>query len=92
MFLIFILSVLGLHCCTRGLSVVVVSGDYFLAVHGHRSVVASLLGSTGPRAHRVQRLQLAGSVVVVHGQLAHSLWCLPRPGSEPASPALTGDS
>ena len=90
MFLIFIVAVLGLHCCTRGLSLAVVSGDYFLLCTGVSLWWLLLLWSTGARAHRVRWLQLAGSVVVVHGQLPHSLWCLPRPGSEPVSAALAG--
>ena len=39
---------------------------------------------------RVSVVVTHGSVVTVHGQLAHCLWDLPGSGIEPISPALAG--
>lgn len=46
--------------------------------------MASLVASTGSRH--------AGSVVAAHGLscLVHSMWNLPRPGTESVSPTLAG--
>ena len=62
----FILAVLGLHCCA-GFSLVAGSGDDALvAVCGLLIVVASLVGSAGSRVHRLQSLWHTGSVVAAH--------------------------
>ena len=49
------------------LSLVAVSGGSFLdVVHELLIAVASLVAEHGPRAHALQKLQHAGSVVVAH--------------------------
>ena len=78
-------------------------GLLFIVVCGLLIVVASLVAEHRLQACGLQqlwhvgsvvvarRLQSAGSVVVAHGaQLFCSMWDLPRPGLEPASPALAG--
>ena len=68
----------------RGLSLVVASGgQLFIAVRGPLTIAASLVAE-----HRLQtrRLSNCGS----RAQLFRSMWDPPRPGLEPASPALAG--
>ena len=65
---------LGLRFCARAL---------FIAVRGPLTVTVSLVAE-----HRLQmcRLSSCGS----WAQLLRGMWDLPRPGPEPASPALAG--
>ena len=58
-------------------------GPLFIAVRGPLTIVASLVAE-----HRLQtrRLSNCGS----RAQLLRRMWDLPRPGLEPASPALAG--
>ena len=68
----------------RGLSLAVASGGpLFIAVRRPFTVVASLIAE-----HRLQsrRLSNCGS----RAQLLRGMWDPPRPGLEPASPALAG--
>ena len=68
----------------RGLSLVAASGGHSsIAVHGPLTIMASLVVE-----HRLQtrRLSSCGS----RAQLLRGMWDLPRPGLEPASPALAG--
>ena len=74
---------LGLRFCARALSSCGKRGPLFITVRGPLSIVAS------PAAeHRLQtrRLSNCGS----RAQLLRSTWDPPRPGLEPASPALAG--
>ena len=79
-FYLFILfmAVLGLRLCARALSSCGEWGPLFIAVRGPLTVAA----------HRLQtrRLSSCGS----RAQLLCGMWDLPRPGLEPASPALAG--
>ena len=85
-FLIFIflfLSVLGLRFCARALSGCGKWGPLFIAVRGPLTVAASLVAE-----HRLQTRRLSSC-----GPRAQSLrgtWDPPRPGPEPAPPALAG--
>ena len=68
----------------RGLSLAVASGGHlFIAVRGPLTITASLVAE-----HRLQtrRLSNRGS----RAQLLRGTWDPPRPGPEPASPALAG--
>ena len=75
--------VLGLRFCARALSSCGKRGPLFIAVHGPLTIAASLAVE-----HRLQtrRLSNYGS----RDQLLRGMWDLPRPGLEPASPALAG--
>ena len=74
---------LGLCFCARAFSSCGKWGPLFIAVRGPLTIVASLVAE-----HRLQtrRLSSCGS----RAQLLRSMWDLPRPGPEPASPALAG--
>ena len=74
---------LGLRFCARASSSCGKRGPLFIAVHGPLTVAASLVVE-----HRLQtrRLSSCGS----RAQLLRGMWDLPRPGLEPASPALAG--
>ena len=77
------LAVLGLHFCARAFSNCGERGPLFIAVRGPLTIAAS------PAAeHRLQtrRLSSCGS----RAQSLRSMWDPPRPGPEPASPALAG--
>ena len=76
-------AVLGLRFCARALSSCGEQGPLFIAVRGPLTVVASPVAE-----HRLQtrRLSNCGS----RAQLLRGMWDLPRPGLEPASPALAG--
>ena len=50
-------------CSGQGLLFIVVQGLLFIVVHGLLIAVASMLWSTGPRAHMLQELWLVSSVV-----------------------------
>ena len=74
---------LDLRFCARAFSSCGKWGPLFIAVRGPLTVAAS------PAAeHRLQtrRLSSCGS----RAELLHGMWDLPRPGLEPASPALAG--
>ena len=77
------MAVLGLCFCARAFSSCGKWGPLFIAVRGPLTITASLVAE-----HRLQtrRLSNCGS----RGQLLHNMWDLPRPGLEPASPALAG--
>ena len=68
----------------RGLSLVVASGGHSSSLHVGLSLSQPLL----LQEHRLQtrRLSSCGS----RAQLLRGMWDLPRPGLEPASPALAG--
>ena len=74
---------LGLRFCAWAFSSCGKWGPLFIAVHGPLTVVASLVAE-----HKLQtrRLSSCGS----RAQLLRGMWDLPRPGLEPASPALAG--
>ena len=77
------MAVLGLRFCARAFSSCGKRGPLFIAVRGPLTVTASLV-----EEHRLQtrRLSSCGS----RAQLLCSMWDLPRPGLEPASPAPAG--
>ena len=77
------MAVLGLRFCARALSSCGKWGPLFIAVRRPLTIVASLIVE-----HRLQtrRLSNCGS----RAQLHRDMWDLPRPGLEPASPALAG--
>ena len=74
---------LGLRFCARAFSSCGERGPLFIAVRGPLTVAASLVAE-----HRLQtrRLSNRGS----RAQLLRGMWDPPRPGLEPASPALAG--
>ena len=79
----YLLPVLGLHCCT-GCSLAIASWGYSLvAVQGLLTAVAFLVAEHGPRA---PGLSSCGT----WAYLLHGTWNLPRPGIKPVSPPLTG--
>ena len=77
------MAVLGLRFCARAFSSCGKRGPLLIAVHGPLTIAAS------PAAeHRLQTRRLSNC-----GSRAHPLrgmWDPPRPGLEPASPALAG--
>ena len=77
------MAVLGLRFCARASSSCGKRGPLFIAVRGPLIIAASLVAE-----HRLQthRLSSCGS----RAQLLRGMWDLPRPGLEPASPALAG--
>ena len=77
------LAVLGLRFCARAFSSCCERGPLFIAVCRPLTVVASLVVE-----HRLQtrRLSSCGS----RAYLLRGMWDPPRPGLEPASPALAG--
>ena len=77
------MAVLDLRFCVRALSSCVKWGPLFIAVRGPLTIAASLVAE-----HRLQtrRLSSRGS----WAQLLRGTWDPPRPGLEPASPALAG--
>ena len=77
------MAVLGLRFCVRAFSSCGERGPLFIAVRGPLTVAASPVAE-----HRLQtrRLSNCGS----RAQLLRGTWDLPRPGLEPASPALAG--
>ena len=74
---------LGLRFFARALSSCSKWGPLFITVRGPLTIVASLVAE-----YRLQmrRLSSCGS----RAQLLRGMWDLPRPGLEPASPALAG--
>ena len=83
LFIYLFLAVLGLRLCARAFSGCGKRGPLFIALRRPLTIAAS------PAAeHRLQtrRLSNCGS----RAQLLRGTWDLPRPGPEPASPALAG--
>ena len=83
LFIYLFLAVLGLRFCARAFSSCGKRGPLFIAVRGPFTVAASLVAE-----HRLQtrRLSNRGS----RAQLLRGTWDPPRPGLEPASPAMAG--
>ena len=77
------LAVLGLRFCARAFSSCSKWGPLFIAVRGPLTIAASLVAEQGLQTHRLSN---CGS----RAQPLRSMWDLPRPGLEPASPALAG--
>ena len=79
---------LGLHFCARAFSSCGERGPLLIAVRGPLTVAASLVAASLVAERRLQkrRLSSCGS----RAQLLRGMWDLPRPGLEPASPALAG--
>ena len=77
------MAVLGPRLCARALSSCGKRGPPFITVRGPLTVTASPVAE-----HRLQtrRLSNCGS----RAQPLRGTWDLPRPGLEPASPALAG--
>ena len=77
------MAVLGLCYCARAPSSCGKWGPLFIAARGPPTTAASLVAE-----HRLQmrRLSNCGS----RAQLLRGMWDPPRPGLEPASPALAG--
>ena len=77
------MAVLGLRFCARAFPNCGERGPLFIAVRGALTIAASLVAQ-----HRLQtrRLSSCGS----RAQLLCGMWDLPKPGLEPASPALAG--
>ena len=77
------MAVLGLRFCARAFSSCGERGPLTIAVRGPLTIAASLVAE-----HRLQtrRLSSCGS----RAQLLRGMSDLPRPGLEPASPALAG--
>ena len=77
------MAVLGLRFYARALSSCGKRGPLFIAVRGPLTIAASLAAEHGLQT---RRLSSCGS----RAQLLRGIWDLPRPGLEPASPALAG--
>ena len=77
------MAVLGLRFCARAFSSCGKRRPLFIAVRGPLTIAASLVAE-----HRLQtrRLSNCGS----RAQSLRGMWDPPRPGLEPASPALAG--
>ena len=77
------MAVLGHRFCVRAFSSCGKWGPLFIAVHRPLTIAASLVAE-----HRLQtrRLSSCGS----RAQLLRGMWDPPRPGPEPAFPALAG--
>ena len=78
-----ILAALGPRLCARAFFSCGERGPLFIPVRGPLTIAASLVAE-----HRLQthRLSSCGS----RAQLLRGMWDPPRPGLEPASPALAG--
>ena len=83
LFIYLFMALLGLRFCARAFSSCGERGPLFIAVRGPLTIAASLVGE-----HRLQtrRLSNCGS----RAQSLHGMRDPPRPGLEPASPALAG--
>ena len=77
------MAVLGLRFCARAFSSCSKRGPLFIAVRGPLTIAASLVAE-----HRLQTRRLSNCGP--RAQPLHGMWDLPRPGLEPASPALAG--
>ena len=82
------MAVLGLRFCARAFSSCGKRGPLLIAVRGPYTIPASLVVENRLQTNRLQthRLGNCGS----RAQLLRGMWDLPRPGLEPASPALAG--
>ena len=78
------MAVLGLSFCVRAFSGCGKRGPLFIAVRGPLTITASLVVE-----HRLQVRRLSGSCGT-RAHLLRGMWDLPRPGLEPAFPALAG--
>ena len=77
------MAVLGLRFCARAFSSCSKRGPLFIAVRGPLTIAAS------PAAeHKLQTRRLSNCDS--RAQLLRGMWDPPRPGLEPASPALAG--
>ena len=74
---------LGLRFCARAFSSCGKRGPLFITVRGPPTIAASLVAE-----HRLQTRRLSNCGP--RAQLLRGMWDLPRPGLEPASPALAG--
>ena len=74
---------LGPRLCARAVSSCSKRGPLLIAVHGPLTIAASLVAE-----HRLQTRRL--SSCDSRAQLLRGMWDPPRPGREPASPALAG--
>ena len=83
LFIYLFLAVLDLRFCARAFPSCGKRGPLFIAVRRHPTIAASLVAE-----HRLQsrRLSSCGS----RAQVLRGTWDPPRPGLEPASPALAG--
>ena len=77
------MAVLGLRFCARALSSCGKRGPLFIAVRRPLTIAAPLAAEHKPQT---RRLSSCGS----RAQPLLGMWDLPRPGPEPASPALAG--
>ena len=83
LFIYLFLAVLGLRFCARAFSSCSKRGPLFIAVRGPLTIAAS------PAAeHKLQTRRLSNCDS--RAQLLRGMWDPPRPGLEPASPALAG--
>ena len=83
LFIYLFLAVLGLRFCARAFSSCSKRGPLLVAVRGPLTIAASLVAE-----HRLQTRRLSSCGSRAH--LLRGMWDLPRPGLEPASPALAG--
>ena len=77
------MAVLGLRFCVRAFSSCGKQGPPLIAVRGPLTIAASFVAEHRPQT---RRLSNCGS----RAQLLRGMWDPPRPGLEPASPALAG--
>ena len=77
------MAVLGLRFCARALSSCGKRGPLFIAARASLTVAASLVAE-----HRLQTRRLSNCGP--RAQSLRGMWDPPRPGLEPASPALAG--
>ena len=77
------MAVLGLRFCARAFSSCGKRGPLFIAARRPLTVAASPVAE-----HRLQTRRLSNCGP--RSQLLRGMWDLPRPGLEPASPALAG--
>ena len=77
------MAVLDLRSCARAFSSCGKRGPLFIAVCGPLTIAASLVAE-----HKLQTRRLSSCGSRAH--LLHGMWDPPRPGLEPASPALAG--
>ena len=82
-FLFIFMAVLGLRFCARAFSSCGKRGPLFIAVRGPLTIAVSLVAE---QRLQTRRLSNRGSRAL----LLRGMWDLPRPGLEPASPALAG--
>ena len=83
LFIACLLAVLGLHFCARAFSSCGKQGPLFIAVHRPLTIAASPVAEHGLQTRRLSNCGL-------RAQLLCGMRDPPRPGLEPASPALAG--